>query len=206
MECGGEPLLATDRKYIEETFKCKVVNNYGCTEHLVMGAATTSEGLHLYEDDLIFDLHDEFTAVTNLYNFSLPLIRYKLDDILTPKESKNSNSPFLLVEEFIGRAEEIPMLKTINGGKEKIHPICFDRIVVPSVKTFQLDCGEDEVVMKVVFMPDRDETHRAQDLVDIHSRFKGLLSELGAADISLKVLEISELKRNKNQKTSFSGR
>lgn len=59
VECGGEPLLGTDRKYIEETFNCKVVNNYGCTEHPVMGAATSSKGLCLYEDDLIFDLRED---------------------------------------------------------------------------------------------------------------------------------------------------
>ncbi len=205
VECGGEPLLATDRKYIEETFGCKVVNNYGCTEHLVMGASVNGDGLSLYEDDLIFELREDFTAITNLYNYGLPLIRYRLDDVLTPKKSGNEKSPFQVVEEFIGRAEEIPMLKTVNGGKEKIHPICFDRIVVDSVKTFQLHCGEEKIAMSIVFKPEVNESSKAKDLADIHLRFSGLLKELGAAEVSLVVEEAQQFKRNKNQKTSFSG-
>lgn len=89
---------------------------------------------------------------------------------------------------------------------EKIHPICFDRIVVPSVKTFQLDCREDKVMMNLVFIDGRSESEKAQDLSDVHDCFSELLKELGAAEVFLEVKEAQQFQRNKNQKTSFSGR
>lgn len=66
IQCSGESLTVADRAKIEVAFGIPLINSYVSTEHLIMGyGITKGEGIYLMEDDLIFELKQNSTLVTN---------------------------------------------------------------------------------------------------------------------------------------------
>ncbi len=82
---GGEALFPEVKSYLERVFQVPVLNGYASSEHLYMAMTLPgADGMHLLEDDLIFELGPDDTCVTNLFNDVLPLIRHRMDDVLVP--------------------------------------------------------------------------------------------------------------------------
>jgi phenylacetate-coenzyme A ligase PaaK-like adenylate-forming protein len=136
---GGEVLTEHDKAEIEDAFGCPVINYYGSSEHMYMGRSLPgNSAIHLWEDDLIFELHDDHTIVTNLFNFTLPLIRYRMEDILIPKENKSSNWPYLEIDGVVGRLENAPKFINGDGIEDFISPHTINEIFIPGVKRFQM--------------------------------------------------------------------
>jgi phenylacetate-coenzyme A ligase PaaK-like adenylate-forming protein len=82
---GGEAMTQADKQYLQDSFGCEAGNSYGCTEHLMMGFANPDgRTMTLYDDALIYEFHDDHSIVTNLFNYTLPLIRYRMSDVLRP--------------------------------------------------------------------------------------------------------------------------
>ncbi len=84
-----------ERRRIEETFGCKVFNRYGCEEvSLVACECEAHEGLHLNLNSLLVEfVRDGKPAgpgeagaivVTDLTNYGMPFIRYKVGDVGIP--------------------------------------------------------------------------------------------------------------------------
>jgi phenylacetate-CoA ligase len=87
----AEVLNQADRDIIERVFKCKVYNEYGCGEVGTIAHECSSGSLHLTSENIILEVVDENgnsvppgkqgeIVVTDLVNYSMPLIRYKLKD------------------------------------------------------------------------------------------------------------------------------
>src|SRR5437762_397366 len=100
---AGEATTEADRAFLEQTFGCPLVNTYGCSEHLGMGGSRPgSPNIVLHDHDLIFELYPDHSVVTNLFNYTLPLIRYRMADILRPVES-GAHAPYLVIESLVVR-------------------------------------------------------------------------------------------------------
>jgi phenylacetate-CoA ligase len=136
LRCGGEALRPDDRRFIEETFGAPLTNVYASSECLYMGAGRADMSMVLFEDDLIFELHDEHTCVTNLFNYTLPLIRYRFDEVLLPVAGAQSG-PYRTVNELIGRSETNLVLKNRNGDDDMISAIALALLHLPGVRRFQ---------------------------------------------------------------------
>ena len=90
--CTTAPLLPQARKHIEQTFRCKVFDQYGSREvGPVACECPAQEGLHIFtpiQRVEILDSNDQPVkgedigqiVITNLHNYSMPLIRYKIGD------------------------------------------------------------------------------------------------------------------------------
>jgi phenylacetate-coenzyme A ligase PaaK-like adenylate-forming protein len=121
---GGEPMSVPDKEYIQNTFHVPVINVYSTSEHLTMGIGIDKfGGMYLMEDNQIFEFHDDFICVTNLYNYTLPLIRYQTYDKLEPIEDNIGIMPFTKVKEIIGRTENIPIFLNDNNEEDFISPL-----------------------------------------------------------------------------------
>ena len=107
---AGEGLGATDKKTLEDAFGCEATNSYGSSEHLMMGSALPGgASMLLSDDDLIYEPFEDHTLVSNLFNYTLPLIRYRMADVLRPVKQKiDPNSPYLEIESLVGRTEMMP--------------------------------------------------------------------------------------------------
>jgi phenylacetate-CoA ligase len=131
---GAEPLLPEIRATAEATWNVPVINVYGSSEGGPMGIACgAGPGLHLAEDLCIIEPVDaggrpvapgERSAkiyLTNLYNHTLPLIRYEVTDEVTPLSgSCPCGSAHRLIADPQGRLDDV-----FHYGSLVVHPLVF---------------------------------------------------------------------------------
>jgi phenylacetate-coenzyme A ligase PaaK-like adenylate-forming protein len=135
---GGEAMTLADKAVLEQAFGCEAFSGYACTEHLTMGAAAPGgRTMILYEDDLIFEFMPDHSLITNLYNYTLPLIRYRMSDILRPVVP-SAVSPYTQIESLIGRSELVPTFINRDGAEDFISPHTINEIFVAGITQFQL--------------------------------------------------------------------
>ncbi len=136
---GGEAMTQTDKAMIESAFNCEASNGYGSTEHLMMGAASRDgETMTLFDSDLTYELFDDHCLITNLFNYTQPLIRYQMSDVLRPIEQTNPAAPYLVVNSLVGRTEKIPTFINRDGAEDFIHPISVVELFIAGVTRFQM--------------------------------------------------------------------
>lgn len=136
---GGEPLPPDVKAYLERVFGVPVLNGYASSEHLYMAMTLPgSNGMYLMEDDLIFELHSDHICVTNLFNDAMPLIRYRMDDVLVPDTSGNGRYPFIKIKDIVGRCEDSLVFTNQHGKEDFIHPIVIVEFIVSGLKGWQI--------------------------------------------------------------------
>ncbi len=143
IKTSGEALLPGDRAFIEQTFQAPLVNIYISSENLIMGSGhPQQEGLLLFEDDLMFELNDDHVCVTNLYNYTMPLIRYTVADKLVLKQLTKQPYPYMTVKEVLGRSEQDLRLATRDGEDVISHHILTE-FFVQNLERFQIKKTSD---------------------------------------------------------------
>lgn len=136
---GGEPLPPELKAYLERVFQVPVMNAYASSEHLYMGMTLPgSEGMYLMEDDLMFELNADHTCVTNLFNEAMPLIRYRMDDVLVPDGRESDRYPFTRVKDIVGRYEDALVFSNEYGEDDFIHPIVIVELIVEGLNAWQI--------------------------------------------------------------------
>jgi phenylacetate-coenzyme A ligase PaaK-like adenylate-forming protein len=192
---SGEPLNPDDRSVIESTFSAPLMNSYMCTEHVYMGLGTPEyKGLYLFEDDLIFELHDDHTCVTNLFNYTMPLIRYRMEDILQPIEDEDHLYPFTKIKEVVGRSEYIPYFTNSSDEDDFISPHIINEFFVRNLRRFQMQIIDKcSFVFKVIIDHSINGAERTKTLGEIETRLKAILSEKGLDNVTFKIEEVDDL-------------
>ena len=136
---GGEPLLPEVKTYLERVFQAAIVNVYATSEHLNMGMTLPdSDGMYLLEDDLMFELQDDHICVTNLFNYTMPLIRNRIDDVLVPDFDGPNGYPFTKVKEIVGRYEDALVFTNRRGEDDFIHPLVIVELIVTGLDAWQI--------------------------------------------------------------------
>lgn len=120
-------LLEPERWLIENVFRCRVTNRYGCEEvGLIACECERHEGLHLNMDHVVVEfLKDDGTEavpgeeaniiVTDLINRGMPLIRYRIGDIgILSGRSCSCGRGLQLMERVTGRQADF--LKRPDGS------------------------------------------------------------------------------------------
>lgn len=123
---GAEPLYDYQRVVIEKAFGAPTYNTYGCREFMLIGyECKERNGLHLNSDHLIVECINESGqqssqgdfAITDLFNYGMPLIRYLNGDRgqLQRQEGECScGSKFPKIEKIEGR--KLDVIKTPDGA------------------------------------------------------------------------------------------
>ncbi len=181
---SGEVLLPQDRALLRETFGVPVRNLYASTEHLYMAVdlpERKGDGMYLIEDDLMFELRDDCTLVTNLFNMTVPLFRYRMDDILLPAARQGLMGPYRIVETLVGRTEHAPVFVNARGEKDSIHPIVLAEFYVRGLAAFQFRLtGPDSFR----FLAQLEEgVHAGEVEAEIALRLRALLREKGMENV-----------------------
>lgn len=90
---SAETLSDEDRMLVEEVFGAKIFNRYGCREvSIIASECEQHDGLHTMGECLIVEVVDAQGApvapgetgsivVTDLFNYAMPLIRYRIGDV-----------------------------------------------------------------------------------------------------------------------------
>lgn len=112
-------LLAHERTVIEDVFKVRVTDRYGCEEvSLIASECECHNGMHLNIEHLFIEfIKDDGSpagpgepgkiVVTDLYNHAMPLIRYQVEDIGIPTDRKcDCGRGLPLMEGVVGRVAD----------------------------------------------------------------------------------------------------
>lgn len=131
---AAEPLLPEIRDELEAAWGLPVFNGYACSEGAIaLACLRGGHGLHLADDLAIVEPVDEGghpvppgqraakVYLTNLFNHTLPLIRYELTDELTVlAEACRCGSAHRLIADPQGRLDD-----TFHYGDTAVHPHVF---------------------------------------------------------------------------------
>lgn len=195
LQSGGEPLSTQDKNYIQNVFKAPVVNIYATTEHLIMGLGRdTYQGMYLMEDNLIFEIYPEYTNVTNLYNYTLPLIRYQMSDHLETIADDIHRFPFIKIKEIVGRNEYVPIFTNDDGQDDFISPIVLVEFYVQHLMKFQIHIkSKREFICKVILEDGLTAIEKSKIIEEITFKLKEMLSEKKMMKVKFTVEIVEQL-------------
>lgn len=172
--CSADVLNSNMSKNITEAFGVKPACFYAATESVMMAVHDVGHScFHIFDDlnivELLGDDHAEAEpgqagncVITTLYNYTMPLIRYKMNDVLTRADNCNCSYQGTAFSCIDGRNEEYLWFDTSSGQKEYIHPTVLIEFYVPGVERFQfLQPSPKRLVMKAV---SRDSAHTLPEI------------------------------------------
>lgn len=144
---SGETLFDYQRKIVERVFKCKVFDQYGCTEQALFVSQCEKGTYHVHPEYGIVELLDDDNlpivvagqpgkvVCTSFMNKAMPLIRYNLGDIAEwGEKSCECGRNFPIIKKIYGRQDDY--IITSDGKKiGRLDPILKS---VDSVKLAQI--------------------------------------------------------------------
>ena len=192
---GGEPLQPDTREILERVFKTRVLNAYASSEHLYMAMTLHGhEGMHLLEDDLIFELHEDHTCVTNLFNNLMPLIRYHMDDILVPDTEGPNPLPFRKVKTLVGRREHSLSFVNEHGQPDSIHPIVIVELMVPGLSGWQIALKtQTHFLVRARLQEGIAESEGRQALQRLHQALRAILEKKEMRNVTFDIEVVDSL-------------
>jgi phenylacetate-CoA ligase len=156
---GGEVLTPLMRQQIQDGFSVPVYDTYGSSEfNLLAWQCARTGDLHCCDDGMILEVIKGDRPVnegesgevvgTDLHSFAMPLIRYRLGDLVTKGNSTcRCGQPFSTIRSIQGRMIDYFVLP----GNRVVHPYELGVIKVPWIREFQVTQeGLDSIVMRVV--------------------------------------------------------
>lgn len=131
--CTAETLLEEDRTIIERVFGCRLHNQYASSEGAPFITECSAGKMHLNTDTGYFEFSDVpgtdesmELIVTSFRNLKLPLIRYRIGDMVRPSGAETSpcvcGSAFPTVAAIEGRVDDL-LYSTERGAVGRLDPI-----------------------------------------------------------------------------------
>jgi phenylacetate-coenzyme A ligase PaaK-like adenylate-forming protein len=206
---GSEPLTTATRAHVTDAWGIDPVEYYGTTEVQVVGTSTPEHprALELFEDQCVFEIVDEGNRpvppgtsgakvlITNLESFTLPLIRYELEDRVTLSPEPNpAGRPYRHLVAIGGRTADTLTFPRRGGGEVAILPLRlgapFARI--PAVRQFQIVHEPPRLQVRVVLDPGAS----AETPETVRDAIARVLDEAGAVAPAIAVVAVDELERD----------
>ncbi|WP_455684689.1 phenylacetate--CoA ligase family protein [Thomasclavelia sp.] len=167
----GEPLNSHLRDYLEKIIDAPIINIYGASESLAIGVETSSkEGMYLFDDMNYVEIENGNMYLTSLYNFTQPLIRYKISDRLIFKETNESQYPLTLIENILGRNEDMMWFEDENGEKDFLHPLAIEGFVFNGMLDFQFHQIDKQTFKVLIQMDDQSQCNSVKDYMQIQMK------------------------------------
>lgn len=182
--CGGELLLPETRRLLEEVFQCPVIDAYGAEEvGRIAVQCLPSLGFHINADTTIVEIlkdgqpvgpgEEGQLVVTSLMSFTMPFIRYVLDDIgsIAPDPCACGRA-LPLLGSLEGRSDDLIRLP---GGVVK-HPVvvAYPIVGTPGISKFQV-IQEREDYFTILLEKERGFTK--QTIADLEGRLRARLGD-----------------------------
>jgi phenylacetate-CoA ligase len=170
------------REYIEDVFKCKVHDQYGCSEINSVAIEDADGIMHSSDDFVIAEVNENSEILlTALESYGMPLIRYRVGDIgfISRKTKAHTESPFNEFNIVVGRVYEI----LYNKNREKIGA----GLIKQKIEDEDLEINEFQVVQK---------TFEDADLNVVKDKFTSEKGVARAGEIIKEILGCSSLKIN----------
>jgi phenylacetate-coenzyme A ligase PaaK-like adenylate-forming protein len=119
IETSAEQLMPEVRRDLASAFDCPVLDRYGCREAGVIAHECSEGSMHVNSEAVVVEMVEGEIVVTTLNNRVMPLIRYRVEDLveLTP-EACSCGRGLPLVRRLHGRLSDIiraPSGRLIHG-------------------------------------------------------------------------------------------
>ncbi len=198
---GGEALCDGERRAIEETFGCPVVEDYGASECMNIAHSCREHRLHLNEGWVVLEPVDErmravppgrasFTVLlTNLANRVQPIVRYDLGDSVTINAEPcdcGDERPTLHVS---GRADDVLEFDAHHGEFVRVLPLALETVLEEhgGLERFQLtQTARDELSLRI---ESDDERERRHAFDRAHHALAQFLAKQGAGPVRVRLDE-----------------
>lgn len=151
----------------------------------------------LYDDDLIFDFHEDHTCITNLFNYTLPLINYHMSDVFRLVEDDHTADPYLLVHSLVGRSELVPSFINRDGVEDFISAFTIIELFIPGVSQFQMRLlSQTHFQFAIRLDAGLDEAGRAAALAATGQRLQAILIQKQMDNVQFEVVVTDSLPVN----------
>jgi phenylacetate-CoA ligase len=201
------------QRKIQESWGVVPFNAYGMTEAGIAVGVDCSlhRGMHVFEDLVILEVVDERNnavsdgspghklLVTNLFNFTQPIIRYEVSDMLTMSRAPcPCGRPFRLIAAVEGRSDDIVYLRGAGGGDVPVHPNHFHDILetLEEIKQYQVVHEEKGITISAVLRPGAPGEEAANK---VRERLRAALQSLGALCPDIHVRFVDGIPRDARQ-------
>lgn len=207
----AEFLSNAARRMLEEVFETEVFNRYQASEMMNIGwECSRHEGIHVNSDLVLLESVDKNNRpvpqgergfkllITNLYNYTQPLIRYELSDIVTfSTKPCICGLPFPLIDRIEGRNDGILKFKNGKGETICLYPYDIEMTFseISGIKSFQVIQKSDSAI-EVRVVPtgaQKDVIFRVKENVQQKLLAKAGLS--GAVDVQVE--GVAEIPRDR---------
>lgn len=201
----AEALDPLDRMYIEETFGQKLHQVYQCTEGF-LGSTCAHGTIHINEDIVCIqkdyvdrELRKFVPIITDFSRRAQPIVRYRLNDVLTERESPcPCGSPFLAIESIEGRCDDLFYFPAMDGnGWVRVFPDFITRTVLAA-------SADIEAYRVVLHAPDRMRVHlsvarevREEACERVAAAIAGLCERLGCRPPEIEFAEYTFIPGNR---------
>ncbi len=198
---GGELLTDTSRKLIEESFSCRVFNQYAATEVGAIAFECPEEhSLHVNSNSALVEIVDGKgrpsgsgrIIITSLINHAMPLIRYDIGDLASWGGECSCGRGLPVLKSISGRADD---LITLPSGKIRSARHIIPLEYLDSVKQYQI-IQESENLFTFRYVPAKTSISKnAQEYFESQIR-TGCLGE----DIFVDFEPVEHIRRGKSGK------
>lgn len=198
---SGETLFDYQREVIERVFRCRVFDQYGCTEQALFVSQCEQGSYHVHPEYGIVEILDDNdrplgagkagrVVCTSFVNQAMPLIRYDLGDVAEwDAQSCGCGRHFPVIKKIVGRQDDY--IVTPDGKKiGRLDPIFKG---VTSIKNAQIvQTGIHAIELNIVPCI----TYNSSDEKLIVDEFRKRVG----ADMSIKVNMVDSLQKTNNGK------
>jgi putative adenylate-forming enzyme len=183
----AEALDPLDRAHIEESFHQKLHQVYQCTEGF-LGSTCVHGTIHIHEDIVCIQkeyvdpgLRKFVPIVTDFSRRIQPIVRYRLNDLLTERDQPcPCGSPFMAIESIEGRCDDLFYFPALDrNGWVRVFPDFITRAMLGAsseIEAYQVVLHAPDLMSIYLRVP---QEYRAEACVSIVEAIAGLCARLG---------------------------
>lgn len=205
---SSEPLTPRARAVLQEAFGVFVENAYGATESWVMAKECPEGAMHVAMDGCILEPVDaagnpvppgclsDKVFITNLHNFTQPIIRYEMSDKLVPLDAPCACGSPLPTVGLVGREDDTFYCRAPDGAYVGLPPMTLESLMLEltGYRMFQIRQVERNRI-RITFVPARDADPAAVERA-IREKFAGHCAGHGLGDaVAVDVEHVEEVER-----------
>jgi amino acid adenylation domain-containing protein len=197
---GGDKLSPAMITKIRNAWNGLIFDTYGASEskYIAVKESGDPEMAILDELNIVEVLNDQNGPVssgqegrvvlTNLYNYTLPLLRYESGDYVVAGETNFEGLPTSILD-IRGRVNDALPVALRNGVYDTIHPILLSEFHVPGIEKIQFISRQPEFVeLNYIAPSDLDSA--------IYGQFQKMLDSKGATNTRFEVKRLKEIENN----------
>jgi amino acid adenylation domain-containing protein len=191
---NGDLLTTESKQKILQAWGAPITNLYGASESLPLAVQKSSDEEMTVMDDLnILEILDERNrsvepghegrvVITNLYNYTLPILRYELGDYVT-RGRTNASGASMIQAIRPGKANDALPIALDNGTRDTISPRALNSFYAPGIERAQfVSLADDRIRIDYVARSNIDS--------QVRNEFQRILNMKGASRLGFEVCRI----------------